>query len=135
MRVLAVLLSFAVALLVWASRWYPDFQEGVKVAKETGKLVLVYFYEEGCTYCKYMEEVVFIEPEVHSIMEKVYVVVPIDVDDIPSTLDKRFRAVGTPTFMVYDPISDKIIFQIFGMHEPDDFSRLLSKACKKVKRC
>jgi len=44
--------------LAFGSDWYPDFNKGVDKARKEGKLVMVYFYEEGCTYCKYMEEVV-----------------------------------------------------------------------------
>jgi len=135
MRALYLLSFLLVVLTALASRWYPDFNEGVRVAKDSGKLVLVYFYEDGCSYCKYMEEAVFIEPEVSELMENRYVVVPINVDEIPPTLDKRFRAIGTPTFMIYDPTTDKILLQIFGVHEADEFASLLSKACKKVKRC
>ncbi len=118
---------------LFASQWYPDFRKGVEVAKREGKLVLVYFYEEGCNYCKYMEEVVFVEPEVSSLMDKAFVVVPVDTEDIPDYLDKRFRVYGTPTFFVYDPNRDKIILQIFGMQESDEFLELLREACSKVK--
>ncbi len=135
MRVLLILFILFGLNFSSLSRWYPNFNEGVSVAKEKGKLVLVYFYEEGCTYCKYMEEVVFLEPEVSSLMEKGYVVVPIDVEDIPTDLDRRFRAVGTPTFMVYDPFSDRVALQIFGMQEADQFLYLLEKACKNTERC
>ena len=131
LKVIVALLLFSV--LGFSSQWYPDFKKGVEVAKRENKLVLVYFYEEGCNYCKYMEEVVFIDPKVSTIMENVFVVVPIDVEEIPPDLDKRFKAIGTPTFMVYDPRGDKLIMQIFGLQESDQFYELLSSACKKMK--
>ena len=127
------LILLLLSCFLFASQWYPDFRKGVEVAKREGKLVLVYFYEEGCNYCKYMEEVVFVEPEVSSLMDKAFVVVPVDTEDIPDYLDKRFRVYGTPTFFVYDPNRDKIILQIFGMQESDEFLELLKKACSKVK--
>ncbi len=103
------------------------------MARKEGKLVLIYFYEEGCTYCKYMEEVVFVEPEVSSLMDRAFVVVPIDTEDIPDYLDRRFRVYGTPTFFVYDPNRDRIVMQIFGMQESEEFLELLKRACSKVK--
>ncbi len=123
--------------LALSSRWYPDFNEGVRVAKKEGKLVLLYFYEEGCNFCKYMEDVVFVDPKVSELMERAFVVVPIDVEDIPSELDRRFRAFGTPTFMVYDPKKDKLIMQVFGLQETDEFLEVLNSACRKgkVKGC
>jgi len=130
-----ILLVFSSFL--WASQWYPDFKVGVETAKREGKLVLVYFYEEGCTYCKYMEDAVFIDPQVSTIMDSVFVVVPVDVDNTPPELDRRFRAIGTPAFFIYDPTRDRIVMQIFGLQESDDFLELLRSACKKsgLKRC
>ncbi len=130
-RLLVLLLTLF--CLLFASQWYPDFRKGVEVARKEGKLVLVYFYEEGCNYCKYMEEVVFVEPEVSSLMERAFVVVPVDTEDIPHYLDKRFRVYGTPTFFIYDPNKDRIVMQIFGMQESDEFLELLKRACSKVK--
>ncbi len=133
MKGLAAFLLFLALSVGFGDRWYPDFSEGVEVAKREGKLVLVYFYEVGCTFCKYMEEVVFIEPSVSELMEKGFVVVPIDVDEIPPDLDRRFRAVGTPTFYIYDPKRDKILMTIFGLQEAEEFTNLLKKACLKAK--
>ena len=129
---LILFLLFATCYL-FASQWYPDFRKGVEVAKKEGKLVLVYFYEEGCSYCRYMEEAVFVEPEVSSLMDKAFVVIPIDTENIPGYLDRRFRVYGTPSFFIYDPIRDKIVMQIFGMHESDEFLNLLKRACSKVR--
>ncbi len=128
------ILSIILSLYLFAfGDWYPDFRKGVEVAKKENKLVMVYFYEEGCTYCKYMEEVVFIEPEVYKLMEKNFVVVPIDIEDPPDYLDRRFTAAGTPTFYIYDPRTDKIVLTIFGMQEAEDFIKLLKLACSKAK--
>ena len=137
MRLVGFLLALSIILFSFGSEWYPDFNKGVEKARKEGKLVMVYFYEEGCNYCKYMEEVVFIDPKVSDLMEKSFVVVPVDTDNTPDHLDKRFRALGTPTFMIYDPFRDKIIMQIFGLQESEEFFDYLSSACKKskVKRC
>lgn len=137
MKALSVALLFLLVSFLWASRWYPDFREGVSVAKEEGKLVLVYFYENGCSYCKYMEEVVFIDPKVSSLMDRAFVVVPINVEDIPGYLDRRFRVIGTPTFFIYDPYKDEIVMQVLGLQETEQFLGLLTRACTKFgsKRC
>jgi thioredoxin-related protein len=135
MRVLILLLLAGV--LSWAStldeRWYPDVKEGIRVAKEKGKLVMFYFWEEGCTYCKYMEEVVFVDPQVYRYMHEKFVIVPVDTDNIPPDLDRRFRVLGTPTFIIYDPRTDRIVFQIIGMQEIEDFLKLMMMACRKAK--
>ncbi|WP_457601423.1 thioredoxin family protein [Hydrogenivirga sp.] len=137
MRLAVFLLLVILGAVVWASRWYPDFHRGVEVARQENKLVMVYLYENGCNYCKYMEDVVFIDPKVSDIMERVFVVVPVNVEDIPEDLDRRFRSLGTPTFFIYDPKRDKLLMQIFGMQEADEFYELLTDACKKygMRRC
>jgi len=66
-----VLLLLAIGLvLATQDRWYPDLREGLEVARKQNKLVMFYFYEETCTYCKYMEDVVFVDPKVSSFMSK-----------------------------------------------------------------
>ncbi len=133
-----VLALLSTLTLLWSeSRWYPDVKEGFETAKIKEKLVLLYFYEEGCSYCRYMETVVFVDPEVSSLMDRAFVVVPVDTENIPRELDRRFRVFGTPTFIIYDPLRDRIIMEIFGMQESDEFLDLLKRACSKgkVKSC
>ena len=131
--VILTIYSFITASSYAAERWYPNIEEGLKVAKEQNRLVMFYFYEDGCTYCKYMEEVVFVEPEVDTYMNSKFIVVPVDVENLPENLDRRFIAFGTPTFILYNPKTDKIVMQIFGLQESDEFLKLLSTACKKAK--
>ncbi len=107
-------LLFTLTLLWSESRWYPDVKEGFETAKIK--------YEEGCSYCRYMETVVFVDPEVSSLMDRAFVVVPVDMENIPRELD---------------PLRDRIIMEIFGMQESDEFLDLLKRACSKgkVKSC
>ncbi|MDQ7039093.1 MAG: thioredoxin fold domain-containing protein [Aquificota bacterium] len=134
MRVLILLLFVVLSLgSDLDDRWYPDVKEGIKVAREKGKLVMFYFWEEGCTYCKYMEEVVFVDPKVYRYMHEKFVIVPVDTDNFPPDLDRRFRVLGTPTFIIYDPKTDRIVFQIIGMQEVDEFLQLMTIACKKAR--
>jgi thioredoxin-related protein len=132
-----VILGFLTALAVALAsqdRWYPDFHEGLSVARKNNKIVMLYFYEEACTYCKYMEEVVFIDPKVSDFMSKNFVVVPIDVEDPPENLDRRFRAFGTPHFMFLDPFKNRVILEVLGMQETDEFLNFLKTACRKFER-
>ncbi len=130
---LAVILTLSVGFSA-QDRWYPNFYEGLKVARETNRLIMIYFYEETCTYCKYMEDNVFPDPNVHDYLSKNFVVVPIDVEDPPDNLDRRLRAFGTPHFMFYDPFRKKVIMEVIGLQETDDFLRFLRSACRKFER-
>ncbi len=133
-RLTLLVLLLAGLVLATQDRWYPDVKEGLDVAKKQNKLVMFYFYEETCTYCKYMEEVVFVDPKVSTFMSKNFVVVPIDVEDPPKDLDRRLRVFGTPHFMFLDPFRNRVIFEIIGMQETDDFLRLIRRACLKFER-
>jgi len=45
--------------------------------------------------------------------------------------------VGTPSFILYDPRSDRVLIQLFGVYEPEEFARILRGACGEagIKRC
>ena len=132
-RVFVLILTFALTLMA-QDRWYPDLREALKVAREQNKPIMLYFYEETCSYCKYMEDVVFVDPAVSRFMRDNLIVVPIDVEDPPSYLDRRLRVFGTPHFTFYDPFSGKVIFEVIGVREAEDFLKLLKRACRKFER-
>lgn len=132
-RFFVLILAFTFTLTA-QDRWYPDLREALKVAREQNKPIMLYFYEETCSYCKYMEDVVFVDPAVSKFMRDNLIVVPIDVEDPPSYLDRRLRVFGTPHFTFYDPFKRKVIFEIIGMQEADDFLTFLKKACRKFER-
>jgi len=117
--------------------WIPSFREAATVAREEERVMMIYFYEEDCAYCRRMEETVLPDPEVDGLLKRAFVVVPVNVEEIPDDLDRRFRAVGTPSFLFYDPRTDRVLFQLFGVQEKGEFLRFLRKACKSagVRRC
>ena len=135
---LALLLIIGISTFSHAQNpgWVTDFGKGVQLARSQGKDVLIYFYGERCPYCLQMEEFVLGDPEVESFIRERFVVVSIDAGE-ERELDKKFGVLGTPYFVVYDPLRDKIILRIFGSRERDDFLSLLIKACKKssLRRC
>ncbi len=62
-------------------REYDDFDEGMRVAVQENKPVLVDFSGYACVNCRKMEGAVFDTPEVRDIIEKDYVMVKLMVDD------------------------------------------------------
>jgi len=57
-----------------------DYDEALKLAKQTGKPILVDFTGWACVNCRKMEENVWTKPEVKALMEK-YILVSLYVDD------------------------------------------------------
>ena len=60
---------------------YDDFEEGMKVAKEAGKPVLIDFSGFGCVNCRKMEGAVLDEPNVKAMIEDNFTVVKLMVDE------------------------------------------------------
>ncbi len=132
---MAVFLILVFAVELSFAQWVPSFREGREIAEREGKLILIYFYEEGCAYCRRMEELVFPDRRVDEVIGKAFLVVPVNVEDIPQDLDRRFRTVGTPSLLVYDPAADRVVIQLFGLQEAGELAELLGEICRRKGRC
>ena len=130
---LAFLLFFSTVL---SQEWFTDFKKGLEVAKKERKLVLIYFYAEHCPYCYQVEEFVFGDPDVEKFLKKNFVVVSIDYTQ-DEKLSKKYNVFGTPTFVILDPKTGKVLKKIFGSVPSDTFLSLLIKVCNKssLRRC
>ncbi len=60
---------------------YDDYEEGMKVAREAGKPVLVDFSGFGCVNCRKMEGAVLDEPNVKAMIEDNFTVIKLMVDE------------------------------------------------------
>ena len=60
---------------------YKDFDEGLAVAKATGKPIMLDFTGWACVNCRKMEEQVWSEAEIFKIINEAYVLVSLYVDD------------------------------------------------------
>lgn len=58
-----------------------DYEEGLKMAKEQNKLILLDFTGYACVNCRRMEENVWSKPEVYNLMKDKFIVVSLYVDD------------------------------------------------------
>lgn len=58
-----------------------DYEEGMRMARELKKPVLIDFSGYGCVNCRKMEAAVWTNPEVKSIIENDYVLITLMVDD------------------------------------------------------
>ena len=66
-----------------ALKWYV-FNEGLKVAKNENKIVIVDFYAAWCKWCKVMEEEIFSDSEMLARLKKDFICVRLYMDS-PST--------------------------------------------------
>jgi thiol:disulfide interchange protein len=68
-----------------------DYEEGLKMAKEQHKPILLDFTGYACVNCRRMEENVWSDPQVYKLMKEKFIVISLYVDDkknLPS--DQRF---------------------------------------------
>ena len=83
---------------------FDDFDAGMRYAQETGKPVLLDFSGYGCVNCREMENSVWIDPTVKSILENDYILITLMTDDktaLPKVIEveengsvKKLRTIG-----------------------------------------
>lgn len=60
---------------------YKDFEEGMAYAKRSNKPVLIDFTGHGCVNCRRMEDQVWSDPEIYSLINDDYVLISLYVDE------------------------------------------------------
>jgi thiol:disulfide interchange protein DsbD len=68
---------------------YFDYEEGMAVAEQLGKPVLLDFTGLGCTNCRKIEDNVWTDPEVLEVLKEDYIVISLYVDERTITLPKE----------------------------------------------
>ncbi len=71
---------------------YKDYEKGEKVALSKGKPMLLDFTGWACVNCRKMEEKVWSEPDVYSLLKEEYIIISLYVDDRePLAKDDQFN--------------------------------------------
>jgi thioredoxin-related protein len=100
-------------------QWH-QFDEGLKLAKEEGKNVLIEFYTDWCGYCKKMNKTTFKDPGIIGMINDNYVPVRVNGDSRDTVnLDgwitsernltrSEYGVTGYPTYVFLEPDGGKI---------------------------
>lgn len=83
-----------------------DYNEGIRLSKETGKPILLDFTGYGCVNCRKMEASVWTDPNVASLIRDKYVLVSLFVDD-KTALDKVTTISENGTTVKIRTVGDK----------------------------
>jgi thiol-disulfide isomerase/thioredoxin len=103
--------------------WGHDFAAATARAKAEGRNLIVDFEATWCGPCKSMDQWVWTDAEVASVLHKSYVGVKLD-GDIEKALVKRFKVAGYPTMIVLDP-SGKELRRAVGYESSKEILTLL----------
>lgn len=123
----------------WFAETFLDVREDVADAAKDGKRLMLYFWLEGCPYCKTLEETTFRDPAVVGRMKREFVSVALNVRgdrEVTWTdgrkmsekeLTRLLNVRGTPTLLFLDE-KGAIAQRVSGYVEPRRFLALLDRA-------
>jgi len=119
----------------WFKNSFLDLFEDIDEAAENNKRLMVYYYQDGCPYCKKLLEDNFGQREIAEKTQKYFDVVSINLwGDSEVTVgdeaytEKKFaealKVQYTPTLLFFNE-DKKIVFRANGYYPPEKFSALL----------
>lgn len=118
--------------------WSKDFEASIISAKESGKPIFLDFTGYTCTNCRAMETNVFPLAEVQESFAQMELV-KLYTDggkDAKKNQLIQFELTGNialPTYVIYDPVSEKVIDQILGYTKEEKFASFLKKGLRTFK--
>ncbi len=125
----------------WFKVSFLDLFEDIEEAADNNKRLMVYYYQDGCPYCKKLMEDNFGQREISDKTKKYFDVVSINLwgDKEVTVGDKTYtekefaealKVQYTPTLLFFSE-DDKVIFRANGYYPPEKFSALLDYIGKK----
>ncbi|GAB5603453.1 thioredoxin family protein [Thermus sp. FJN-A] len=137
-RVLWTLLLLGAALAAPDfARWYP-YAQAQDLARESGRVLMVYFHSPYCPYCDQMNTFVLSDPGVSRLLEERFVVASVGTESPEGQeLARRFRVPGTPTFvfLVHRKGAWEEVGRFFGSRPRAEFLKELRQMCAKGGVC
>jgi thiol:disulfide interchange protein len=108
-----------------AIQWETDMNGALAKAKEQGKKVLIDFYTEWCGFCKKMDEEVYPDAGVASLISEKLIAVKVDAEQ-DRQLAQKYSVQGYPTTVIVDAEGAEI-GRIVGFRPAGQFREELSK--------
>jgi thioredoxin-related protein len=139
---LALALAFSVhakEVPDWFGDSFLDLREDVADASKEGKRVLLYFFQNGCKYCRQLVSVTLADAKTIDKVRRHFVPLPINIYGAREVTLKDGRALTekelaafhkvrfTPTIVFLDEKGDAV-HRIHGYQPPEDFYKLLDPA-------
>ena len=111
--------------------WLTSEAEGLRVARETGKPMMIDFMAEWCAACKQLDKETFTSPQVQSALIADFVLVKIDCTEENaenSALQKKYKSMSLPTVAFTTP-DGKILdnLTLYEFEKPEKFLERLDQ--------
>ena len=125
----------------WFANSFLDLREDINEAQSAGKRVLLYFYQDGCPYCKKLLETNFSLEDTVTRTRNNFEVIAInlwgdrEVTDLSGThttekeFAKALRVMFTPTLLFLDE-QGGVVLRLNGYYPPHKFNAALDYAAK-----
>jgi thiol:disulfide interchange protein len=111
-------------------QWVYSLSDGLKLAKEKNKPLMVYFYADWCGWCKKLEMETYRDSEVMKLSSN-FVCVKVNTDrNIDES--RKYKVSGLPT-IVFLKSDGKIIEKVIGYRGSKDFMKIMSEVIKSDK--
>jgi len=123
----------------WFVNSFLDIREDVSEAAAAGKRVLLYFYQDGCPYCKKLLDINLALKDTETRMRENFAVIAINIwgdREVTGfsgelTTEKAFakslRVMFTPTLLFLDE-AGKVVLRVNGYYPPHKFNAALDYA-------
>ena len=108
--------------------WY-SYQDGVTMARQSGKSMVVYFHADWCTYCVRMQKETFAHTSVIDFMNNRVIAVKVDVDK-DKNIARNFGVRGLPATVLLLRNGDKF-GPMPGFIPPKNYLSMLTKMMEK----
>ncbi|TNF99571.1 MAG: thioredoxin [Gammaproteobacteria bacterium] len=121
----------------WFKNSFLDLREDIEEAADSDKRIMLYFYQDGCPYCKKLLEDNFGQREISQFTQKHFDVIAInmwgdrDVVDVSGNeaTEKKFsenlKVMFTPTFLFLDEAGE-VVLRVNGYYHPHKFLSALN---------
>ena len=99
---LGILLAAPLAAQEMGVHWQQDIEAAKATARQTGRLVLVHVWSDGCVPCRALDSNVFNQPGFGSALEAKYVPVKLNANEYPA-IAQGFGITRVPTDVILTP--------------------------------
>ena len=132
MSALVVSLAFAAAALAEPAGWQPSLEVARQQAAQTNRLVMIFFHNDACVYCKLMQRDVFSQKAVMDSLQANYTLVQVNADKLPAVAT-QYGIVKLPTTVLTTP-DGQMLDKIEGRKDAQQLVAQMTQTASTARR-